>query len=210
MTNPIRWAALSALVVCTTLLAAPPADEPGKAEEQKENPTAEYIEYRCLPELGQITISDGVVRGAKAVKRVETSAPELARRGIFACVDRNKPRVYRRTDELDGHRFETVVVINPPEDVEDDWTRHLTVRVDGRKKVDCSLGSSPEGDVFVYGVTIFPEDGTVEVAAADAEGGELLPPEELEKLDSRGVITDDTLQPPPDDDEPEKPKPEKV
>jgi len=37
-----------------------------------------------------------------------------------------------------------------------------------------------------------------------------VPPEGFEKLDERGVITDDNLQPPPDDVEPEKPKTEKV
>ena len=84
------------------------------------------------------------------------------------------------------------------------------MRVDGRKKVDCSIGYSPDGDVFVSGVVVFPENGTVEVTAFDADGSSLLPPEELEDLENRGVITDDTLQPPDDDDTPEKPELEKA
>jgi hypothetical protein len=190
---------------------AAPGDDPADPpEEPSDPPSAEYIEYRNLPELGQITISDGVVRGAKAVARLEARAAQLAKRGIFGCTDTDKPHVYRRTDELDGRRIETTLVINPPADEESDWTRHVTVRVDGRKKVDCSIGYSSDGDVFISGVTIFPEDGTVDVIASDAQGSPLVPPEEFEKLEDPGVITDETLQPPPDDEAPEKPMTEKA
>jgi len=75
----------------------------------------------------------------------------------------------------------------------------VTVTVDGRKKVDCSIGQSVEG-LFVYGVTIFPEDGTVEVSAVADDGTELLPPEQFESLDEPGVITDEALQPIPEDE----------
>jgi len=207
---PALLAPLLALALSvTSSSAAGPAQEPKAPEADEEPPAAEYIEYRALPELGQVSISDGIVRGAKSVERVKARAAELAKRGVFACVDENKPHVYRRTDAVDGRKIETTVVINPPADEESDWTRHLTVRVDGHKKVDCSIGYSPEGDVFVSGVVVFPENGTVEVTAFDADGGALLPPEELEDLESRGVITDDTLQP-PDDEEPEKPELEKA
>jgi len=58
--------------------------------------------------------------------------------------------------------------------------------------------------VFVYGVTLFPEDGTVQVAAVGSDGVELFPPEELERLDNPGLITDDVLEPMADepDDQP--------
>jgi len=220
MTHPTRpdrtpsWTLLTLFIAAMLSLSAGArvADVPPPAapQEESEPSSAEFIEYRSLPELGQITITDGVVRGAKSVARLEGRAAQLAKHGIFACTDEEKPHVYRRTDEMDGRRIETTVVINPPEDEESDWTRHVTVRVDGRKKVDCSIGESPEGDVFVAGVTVFPEDGTVDVVASDAEGSTLVPPEGFEKLDERGVITDDNLQPPPDDVEPEKPKTEKV
>jgi len=207
--NPHTRRALSLFtLIIVPAVAAAPAEDPKKEDE--EIPTAEYVEYRHLPELGQITISDGEVRGAKSVARVQAHSRELAKKGIFPCVDEDKPHVYRRTDELDGRKFETVVIINPPEDEDSDWTRHLTVRVDGRKKVDCSIGSSPDGEVFVSGVTIYPEEGTVEVAASDDDGETLLPVGELEELNNSGVITDDTLQPPPEDEEPAKPKTEKV
>ena len=199
--------AIAVLSLLSSPLAARPVDDP----EEDDTPTAEFVEYRCLTDLGQISIMDGVVRGEKSVARLEAKAPALERKGVFACVDEDKPHVYRRTDELDGHKFETVVTINPPADEDEDWTRHLTVKVDGKKKVDCSIGSSPDGGVFVSGVTFFPEGGTVDVIASTADGDELLPPEDFEKLDNPGVITDKNLQPQSDDDEPPTPpKTEKV
>ena len=186
------------------------ADSPDDQDED-EPPSTEYVEYRFLPELGQIVINDGVVRGEKSVARLESRAAELAKRGVFACTDKDKPHVYRRSDELDGRKIETVVIINPPADEESDWSRHLVVRVDGRKKVDCSIGYSEDESVFVSGVTVYPEDGTVELSAFDADGEVLLPPDEFLDLDHKGVITDDTLQPPDDGaEQPEKAKTEKV
>lgn len=222
---PTRWLAL--LVVAPLLMncacnASGRADEPKQppGDEKKAEPqprdhghgkdagaddTAEYIEYRALPELGQITVSDGVVRGAKATAHLRSHAKELAGRGIFPCTDETRRRTYHRVDEMEGHKFKTVVVITPPADKDGDWTRRVTIHVDGRKKLDCSLGNSPDGDVFVYGVTLFPEDGTIEVAAVDADGEEVFPPHELEVMTNPGVITDDTLG--PDDGEDDEPTP---
>ena len=175
----------------------PPATQPSHGEDT----VAEYVEYRCVPELGHITISDGIVRRRKPVQYLRSHAKELAARGIFPCTDERRRRSYRRTEQLGGHRFETLVVIVPPADEESDWTRRVTVLVDARKKLDCSIGDSPDGSLFVYGVTIFPEDGTIEVAAVDADGREVFPPGELELIDDPGVITDATLQPDPVEDE---------
>ena len=180
---------------------APRAERPHDAGEAPQETFAEYVEYRCLPELGQITISDGIVRGRRSVAAVKSKAKELSRRGVFPCVDRQEPHAYHRVDEMTGRRFETLVVITPPaaDDEEEDWGRRVTVTVDGRRKVDCSIGQSVEG-LFVYGVTIFPEDGTVEVSAVADDGTELLPPEQFESLDEPGVITDEALQPIPEDE----------
>jgi hypothetical protein len=179
--------------------------EPAPKDEEPEEWVAEYVEYRCMPELGHITISDGVVRGKKPVEYLRSHGKELAARGIFPCTGKRRG-AYRRTDEVGGHTFETLVVITPPKDKDEDWTRRVTVLVDGRKKLDCSIGDSPDGDVFVYGVTIFPEDGTIDVSAVDADGDEVYPSKELAQISNKGVITDDTLQPDPDDDE-DAPKP---
>ena len=190
--------AAALLAAAAASFAAPPEDEP----DGDEVPTAEYVEYRCVADLGQLTIADGEVRGEKSVARLKARAALLERKGVFACVDEDKPHVYRRTDELDGHKFETVVTITPPAGEDDDWTRHLVVRVDGKKKVDCSIGYSPDGQVYVSGVTIYPEEGVVDVFAMTAEGDDLVPPENFEKLGNAGVITDKNLEPLSDDDEP--------
>jgi hypothetical protein len=205
------------LLLAALLLAAPshkpapsptPAPPPAATQpSQAEETVAEYVEYRCVPDLGHITISDGIVRGRKPVQYLRSHVKELSARGIFPCTDEQRRRSYRRTDEMAGHKFETLVVIVPPADEESDWTRRVTVLVDGRKKLDCSVGDSPDGEVFVYGVTIFPEDGTIEVAAVDADGQEVYPPRELELIDNPGVITDDTLQPDEGGDEDDKSKP---
>ena len=195
---------MTTLLLAALLLAAPshkaapsptPPPPPATQPSQGEDTVAEYVEYRCVPELGHITVSDGIVRGRKPVQYLRSHGKELAARGIFPCTDERRRRSYRRAEELGGHKFETLVVIVPPADEESDWTRRVTVLVDGRRKLDCSIGDSPDGSVFVYGVTIFPEDGTIEVAAVDADGQEVFPPRELELIDDPGVITDDTLQP---------------
>jgi len=208
------------LLLAALLLAAPhkpsdppkPAEPPARApadpapdEDQPEEWVAEYVEYRCMPELGHITISDGVVRGKKPVEYLRSHEKELAARGIFPCAGKRR-RAYRRTDEVGGHKFETLVVILPPKDKDEDWTRRATVLVDGRKKLDCSIGDSPDGDIYVYGVTIFPEDGTIDVSAVDSDGEEVYPSKELAQISNKGVITDDTLQPDPDDED-DAPKP---
>ena len=69
---------------------------------------AEYVEYRFLPELGQISVADGVVRGERPVKRLSANARQLASQGIFPCTDTSRARTFRRTDEMGGHTFLTV------------------------------------------------------------------------------------------------------
>ena len=173
----------------------PAADPPAASQPEAGEWAAEFVEYRALPELGQITISDGVVRGRRPVNYLRSHANALAARGIFGCTDRERRRTFRRVDELAGRKFETLIVITPPDDKDGDWTRRVTVLIDGRRKLDCSVGDSPDGEVFVYGVTIFPDEGTIEVAAVDANGEEVYPPSELEFIDDPGVITDETLVP---------------
>src|SRR5687767_6019736 len=48
---------------------------------------AEYVEYRFLPDLGQISVADGVVRGERAVARLRKNSRAMAERGVFACTD---------------------------------------------------------------------------------------------------------------------------
>lgn len=181
---------------------ADPAPQPAPAEPDPPREwVAEYVEYRSMPELGHITISDGIVRGRKPVEHLRSHGKELAARGIFPCADAERRRTYRRTDRVGGHTFETLVLITPLVGEDEAWTRRVTVSVDGRRKIDCSIGDSPDGELFVYGVTIFPENGTIEISAVDADGLDVFPPRELELINHPGVITDETLRPDPGEED---------
>jgi hypothetical protein len=229
--TPYRLALLAAIVVasgCPLACAAadkgvepPPASQPD-APKDKDAPqdTVQYIEYRALPELGQIQISSGAVRGVSAVKRLIDDPGEFAKRGVFACVDKSKRHTYRRREKMDGHEIDTRIVVDPPpaktkddaEDYEPSFISRVVVTIDGHKKVNCSIGDSPTGDVTVFGVSVFPEDGTVDASAADSDGYELTLPEASLKFDSPDVITDDSFfeDDPNNDGEPEKMKPAPV
>jgi hypothetical protein len=168
---------------------------------------ADYVEYRSIPELSQIQISTGVVRGKAAVERMKNRCDEFTKRGIYPCLDKSGPKIYRRSETMDGHRIETVLTIEPPppgsskkddsggaDDQESTWIRHVLIRIDGHRKFNCSIGDSPTDELVVYGISIYPEDGTVDAAASDFDGYELTLPKDATKMDSPTVIRDDTFE----------------
>ena len=195
------------------------------SESGEDETLADYVEYRSIPELSQIQISTGVVRGRAAVERMRKRCDEFASRGIYPCVEKSGPKVYRRSETMDGHVIETVLTIEPPppgsekkedsgaDDHESVWIRHVVIRIDGHKKFNCSIGDSPTDELVVYGISIYPEDGTVDAAASDFDGYELTLPKEATKIDSPTVIRDDlfedqnALDDPPDE---KRPAPVKV
>src|SRR4029079_15761247 len=100
-------------------------------------------------------------------------------------IDKSGPKVYRRSETMDGHVIETVLTIDPPppgaakkdedrgaDDHETTWIRHIVIRIDGHKKFNCSIGDSPTDELVVSGISIYPEDGTVDAAASDFDGSE--------------------------------------
>lgn len=180
-----------------------PKQSAGPSTSPSEASSGEYIEYRSQPELGRITISDCAVRGPRSAEYLTRHADELAKRGVFACTDDAKPRVYTRREKVAGWAIDTLVVIYPPRGEGEDaasGSQRLVVRVNGHKKVDCSIGTSPDGELWVSEVTIHPEDGTLEFRALTADGEELSLPEDWEALDDPTVITDDSFfEDPPDD-----------
>ena len=181
--------------------------QPGGGDDDDEA-LADYVEYRSIPELSQIQISTGVVRGKAAVERLKNRCDEFAKRGIYPCIDKSGPKVYRRSETMDGHLIETVLTIDPPpagarkkeedrggaDEHEPTWIRHLVIRIDGHRKFNCSIGDSPTDELIVYGISIYPEDGTVDAAASDFDGYELNLPKEATKIDSPTVIKDDVFE----------------
>lgn len=164
-----------------------------RAEEKQ--PAAEYIEYRSLPDLGTITISNGLVRGRKAVAFLTSHATQLSRVGIFSCTDDHQQHTYARKESMGGHTIQTLIAIEPPaeEGQEDTRSQHLVVLVDGARKIDCTIGTSADGNLLVYGFSIFPEDGSIEVVAVSGDGREMTLPADCRSLDKPDVITDDAF-----------------
>jgi hypothetical protein len=163
-----------------------------------EGAAAEYIEYRYQPELGRISISDCFVRGDKSVAHLQKHARDLPAKGIYPCLDDKDAHVYRRSEMAGGRKIDTLLILFPPTGGDEGeegayGTQRLIVRVNGRRKIDCTIGTSHDGGVWVSQVNVFPEDGTIEVRAVTGEGEEIVLPEEWESLDDPTVITDDSF-----------------
>jgi len=179
-------------------------ETPGSPEEPPASPDkdGEFFECRSFPELGQIIFSDNAVRGVKRVKYLKEHASLLAEKGIYPCADEAKRHVYHKSDKIGGRTIESAVVIDPPThegDNGDYFTGRLLVNVDGRRKIDCTLGTTADGELCVSKVVIHVDDGTVEIHALSGDGNEMDIPESQESLDDPRVITDQSFY----DDEPD-------
>jgi hypothetical protein len=179
-------------------------ESPGSPGESPVPPDkdGEFFECRSLPDLGQITFTDNAVRGAKRVQYLKEHASALAEKGIYACADEAKRHVYRTSEKVGDRTIESAVIIDPPTNEGDNgdyFTGRLIVKVDGRRKIDCTIGTTADGELWVNKVTIHVEDGTVEIHALSGDGNEMNIPEAQESLDDPRVITDQSFY----DDEPE-------
>ena len=179
-------------------------ETPGSPEEQPAPPDrdGEFFECRSLPELGQIIFSDNAVRGVKQVKYLKSHASVLAEKGIYACADEAKRHVYHHSQKIGERTIESAVVIDPPThegDNGDYFTGRLLVNVNGRRKIDCTIGTTADGELLVSRVVIHVDDGTVEIHALSGDGNEMDIPEAQESLDDPRVITDQSFY----DDDPD-------
>jgi hypothetical protein len=177
----------------------PPTTAPAEPEKD-----GEFIEYRYLPELGQIIFTDNSVRGAKHVAYLKDHADELAKKGIYACSDETRRHVYRQSQTVGDRKIESAIVIDPPTREGEDgdyFTARLLVKVNGHKKIDCTIGTTADGELWVNKVVLHPDDGTVEIRALSGDGEELSIPESQESLDNPAVITDNSFY----EDDPEEP-----
>jgi hypothetical protein len=207
----MKWRPIIAVLVTLVAFAAPahstgpgrkpatrpaPPDQRPQADAGAEEHEAEYIEYRASAELGHITISNGSVRGEVRVKHLSSRADELAKKGIFPCTDEKRPRVHRRREKMGGRTIDTAIIIRPPTGEGDDgeyWTQRLFVSIDGRRKLNCTIGTTADGELWVSQVVLHPEDGTLTILALSADGLELGLPEGWDSLDDPHVITDDAF-----------------
>ena len=177
-----------------------PGEQPGEPAAPAKD--GEYIEYHYLPELGQVVFSDNAVRGVKSVQSMKEHASALAEKGIYAFADESKRHVYRQSQKSGERTIESAIVIDPPThegDNGDFFTARLLVKVDGRKKIDCTIGTTADGELWVNKVVIHVDDGSVEIRALNGDGDELNIPEAEESLDNPRIITDQSFY----DDDPD-------
>lgn len=162
----------------------------------------EYFECRALPELGEIIFTDNSVRGAKPVQYMKEHASKLAEKGMYVCADESKRRVYHNSEKIGDRSIESAIIIDPPTrkgDNGDYFTGRLLVNVNGRRKIDCTIGTTADGELWVSKVVIHVDDGTVEIHALSGDGTEMNVPEAQESLDDPRIITDQSFY----DDDPD-------
>jgi hypothetical protein len=171
---------------------------PGSPDDAPDPPDkdGEFFECRALPELGQVIFSDNAVRGVKRVQYLKDHASALAEKGIYACADEAKRHVYHKSQKVGERTIESAVVITPPThegDNGDYFTARLLVNIDGRRKIDCTIGSTADGELWVSKVVIHVDDGSVEIHALGSDGDEMNIPQAQESLDDPSVITDQSF-----------------
>jgi hypothetical protein len=163
-----------------------------------------YAELRVMPELGRIEIGDGIVRGAAPVRRATKNAAALLQRGIALEAGRREVELSRRI-EMDGRRIDVRISVSPPLGHGyggGNWEKRVEVAIDGRKKVDCTLGYlARQSELDVHEIVLFPSDGLLSVTG-ERDAGErtrvpLDVPTEIQFLNESTVITDDLLAPLP-------------
>lgn len=151
-----------------------------------------FIEYRYQPELGKITISDGSVRGEKYVKRFADDQTNFAENNIFVEPKSKQPVVHVRENQIGPHKIKTIITtyaatMTGPGGA--NWTSTVEVDIDGRKKIDCSIGYYCPDRLSVKEIAIFPEDGIIEILAFNDDGKKVEPALEYQFIENPGVIT---------------------
>jgi hypothetical protein len=149
-----------------------------------------YIEYRHIPELGQILIT---ARWAPA-ERLVRSAAGLEGRDLLVC-EGDRPKTHERVATEAGHVVRSVVTIYPPLGHGMGGALHtaaLQVIIDGKKKVDCTIGSRVPADLEVSSIGVQADEGYVFVQAS-VHGQVTGVPTEYTFLKYPDVLTDDAI-----------------
>jgi hypothetical protein len=167
----------------------------GLASQARADWFAGYTQYEYLPALGQIRISDGYVRGKPYVEALPDRAQELEKAGVFSEYGQEK-KVYTRRDTIGSHSVETVLTVYPPLGHGyggANFTKTISITIDGKKKVDCNLGYvAPYRDLTVHSIAVFPEEGLIDVLATS--GGKIQePPLAIRFIKDDTVITNESF-----------------
>ena len=139
----------------------------------------EYIEYRYQPDLGKITILSSAVRSEKYVDYVSDNWEEVAKKDIFVhgpYFDGEK-RVFQRSHTIGKYKIETTLTLYPPSGSGMGGahaTTKVQVTINGKKKIDCNIGSLPGGNQEVSEIMICPEDDFIAIDASNIMTGKII------------------------------------
>ena len=140
---------------------------PGFATGARGDYFADFVRYRCEPDLHRIVLTYETARGKAAVARLAANQAEYARNGIYlASNHRADDDIYHVRDEsLDGQNIRTTIRIHPPAGHGVNGalpTVNVRVFIDGHMKVETMLGHSPSSKGEYSGrLTVNTEDRTI-------------------------------------------------
>lgn len=129
---------------------------------------AEYVSYKSSPDLGQVVVEAGRIRGKHNVIRVHKQQAALAAKNIFIGAG-NEDQKYKRSCTIGGHKVSTTIIIHPPIGHGyggANYTAELIATIDGKEKVHCNLGYLAQANnLHVERVVIYPEDQFIQMTA---------------------------------------------
>lgn len=140
----------------------------------------DYVRYTDAPELGQIVIESGRVRGSRSVQSAVRSSSNLSAKNIFVGAGSKDSR-YKRVARYGKHVIQSNIIFHPPTGIGyggGNYSAELAVSIDGVEKIHCNLGYvARENNLHVQKIVIYPEDEYIEVSAtAGMENKRVAPP----------------------------------
>lgn len=128
--------------------------------------TYNFAEYRVIHALHQVRITVGVIEVPGPISHDQLASESMARSGILSLYPTIE-HVYRRTATIGSHKIETKILADPPvgRGVRGAIANsQLTIFVDGRKVIDCSL-THAQGREGVTDISLLPLQKVVFVTA---------------------------------------------
>lgn len=140
---------------------------------------ADFVTFKSSPDLGQIVIEAGRVRGKHNVIRVHKSREALAAKNVFVGAGETD-QTYKRSTVVGNHRVNCSITIHPPIGHGyggSNYTAELVAVVDGKEKVHCNMGYLAQANnLHVQKVVIYPEDEFIEMTATAGDMNRIVTP----------------------------------
>ena len=158
---------------------------------------ADYVSYKSSPDLGQIVIEAGRVRGKHNVLRVHKTREALAAKNVFVGAGETD-QTYKRTSIVGNHKVNCTVIIHPPLGHGyggSNYTAELIASIDGKEKVHCNMGYLAQANnLHIEKVVIYPEDEFIEMSATAGDMNRAVtPPVKHCLFDDPHIISNESL-----------------